>query len=227
MNHSSDSTARTREKQQLCESLTIRLSVQDQSCGRQAAENPEHSVGYRGLRQEDSSASKLECQLRALFSGQAIDVLKLAVNESTFEAVIDKGTMDSILVRLHSAAALCMHLLCTVAMAGSTDWCLQHCLIDLTMGRALTRQSHRASFICPVECTCSATLFSLRLQQLTQDVFTASSTHRMFAALTGTCCAQCGAASARRVAQMCKNISRYKQSRTQTERSSRACADWL
>ena len=160
------------ERNSSCESLTIRLSVQDQSCGRQAAGNPEHSVGYRGLRQGDSSASKLECQLRALFSGQAIDVLKLAVNESTFEAVIDKGTMDSILVRLHSAAALCMHLLRTVAMAGSTDWCLQHCLIDLTMGRALTRQCHRASLICPVECTCSATLFSLRLQQLTQDVLT-------------------------------------------------------
>merc|ERR1712166_474542 len=44
---------------------------------------------------------------------QATDVLKLAVNESTFEAVIDKGTMDSILRGAASArrvAQMCKNI---------------------------------------------------------------------------------------------------------------------
>ena len=53
-----------------------------------------------------------------------MDVLKLPFNEGAFEAVIDKGTMDSILVLL-LCLSLCMHSPRTATLASSTDSAVQ------------------------------------------------------------------------------------------------------
>jgi len=51
--------------------------------------------------------------MRLLFSGHTMDVLKLPFNEGAFEAVIDKGTMDSILCgegSTKNVAVMCKHI---------------------------------------------------------------------------------------------------------------------